>query len=358
MTLKYCTKCVMPETRPRITFNEGGVCNACQWHEIKKNKIDWDERNKHLEIICDKYRRNDGYWDCIVPASGGKDSTYIADKLLQLDMHPLTISFAPQIPSGIDWRNWKNFVYTGFDNILITPDSRQYRKYAKDWLIEAGLPRQPFVTGISTSIIRIAKEKNIDLIMFAENGEVEYGGQNESLERFSRDFLINIYYEGQHNQEKYGPFWKVPSKQDLDKIYVTWMSFFEDWEPEDHAKVAVHKYGLEMPVGGNIGTFTNYAQIGDPGQDLHMYLCFLKNCFGRCSADVSIEIRRGRLSREEGFKIVGELDGIFPLEYLDLYLDYFEMEKNDFFEVLDSFANTEYLEQTGRKERPWMLIEK
>jgi len=345
----------MPETRPRIEFNSEGICNACQWHE-KKKTIDWEGRQWDLEKLCDQFKKDDGYWDCIVPASGGKDSTYIADKLLQLGMHPLTVSFAPQIPSGIDWRNWQNFVQTGFDNILITPNSKQYRKYAKDWFIKHGLPRQPFVTGISTAIIRLAVEKQIKLIMYAENGEVEYGGADfEYLQRFNRRFLVDIYYEGQSDQEKFSPFWRVPSEKDLKDIYVTWMSFFEDWEPEDHAKVAVHKYGLEMPVGGNIGTFTNYAQIGDPGQDLHMYLCFVKNCFGRCSADASIEIRRGRLSRQEGIKIVNELDGLFPLEYLSLYCDYFEMSESEFWQVIDNLANKKYLRRSHLKEARWVL---
>lgn len=355
--MKRCLRCLMPESRPRMTFNEEGVCNACQWHEKKQKEINWDDQFNKLMTICNSYRREDGYWNCIVPASGGKDSTYIADVLLQLGMHPLTVSFAPQIPSGLDWRNWRNFVNTGFDNILITPDSKAYRKYAKDWLIRKGMPRQPFVTGISTAIIQTAKEKGIKLLMYAENGEAEYGGKSDYLQRFTRDFLVNCYYEGQEDQEQYGPWWRIPTDEDLKDIFVTWGSYFWDWDPERHAKVAVHKYGLEMPVGGEIGTFTNYAQLGDIGQDLHMFLCYLKFGIGRCQADVSIEIRRGRLNREEGVKIINELDGAFPLEYLDCYLDYFEMGKQDFLYVLDSFANRDLLKRSGDPARPWIFNE-
>lgn len=355
--IKYCTKCIMPSTRPRIEFDEDGVCNACQYHEEKQKRIDWQARRCLLEKICEEHKRFDGYWDCIVPASGGKDSTFIADYLKRkLKMNPLTVTFAPQIPSHLDWRNWRNFVWSGFDNVLVTPDSRAYRKYARDWFIQYGFPRQPFVVGISTAIIRLAVEKQIKLVVFAENGEVEYGGKSDAklLQRFDRKFLTEIYYEGQIDQEQYGPWWQIPSVEDLNDIYVTWMSYFVDWEPEDHARLAVHKYGLEMPVGGNIGTFTNYSQIGDPGQDLHMYLCFLKHCFGRCSADASIEIRRGRMTREQGIKVVQELDGIFPLEFLPLYLDYFEMTEPEFWAVIDKFANKEYLVKTDRKERRWI----
>ena len=352
-----CSRCLMPNSRPRITFDSQGVCNACQWHEEKQTKIDWNKRQKELEDICDLYRSKNGSWDCVVPASGGKDSTYVADKMLQLGMHPLTITFAPQIPSWLDRRNWENFVYTGFDNILITPNIHQYKLYAKDSLMEKGLPRQPFVTGISTAIIDIAHKYNIKFIMFAENGEIEYGGADtRDLKRFSNEFLVNFYYEGQNNQERYGQFWKVPSKEVLSDIFVTWLSHFEDWEPESHAKLAVSKYGLEMPVSGNIGTFTNYSQIGDPGQDLHMYLCFLKYGFGRCCSDVSIEIRRGRLDREEGLKIANKLDGIFPYEFIDLYLDYFNFKnEKEFWDVLDKHVNKDILEYIGKLTKPWRL---
>lgn len=353
-----CSNCLMVSTRPRISFNDKRVCNACQYHIEKQTKIDWNKRQKELEQLCDLYRSKDNTWDIIIPCSGGKDSTYVADKLLSLGMHPLTVSFAPQIPSWLDKRNWENFVYTGFDNILITPNVKQYKKYAKEYLIRYGLPRQPFVTGISTAIIDIANKFNIKFIMFAENGEIEYGGADtRELRRFSNEFLTIIYYEGQDDNEKYGQFWKVPTKEVLSNIFVTWLSYFEDWEPELHAKLAVSKYGMEMPVGGQIGTFTNYSQISDSTQDLHMYLAFLKFGFGRCCADASIEIRRGRLNRSEGLRIVNELDGAFPYEYLDLYLDYFEMNTVEFFNTLDKFTNKDILYKTNDPIYRWRLKE-
>ncbi|MFB5622941.1 MAG: hypothetical protein ACE5RH_03005, partial [Nitrosarchaeum sp.] len=121
-----CKNCLMVSYRPRITFNKDGVCNACQYHQEKQTKIDWNSRQEQLAKLCDQYRMNDGKWDVIVPASGGKDSTYIAHVLkTKFNMNPLTVTFAPQIPSWLDRRNWENFVYTGFDNILITPNMNQ-----------------------------------------------------------------------------------------------------------------------------------------------------------------------------------------------------------------------------------------
>ena len=156
--MKYCSRCIMPDSRPRASFKDG-ICNACLWHDFKRT-IDWGARWKKLEEICSKYRRHDGEYDCIIPISGGKDSSYIAKRFRDdLGMHPLTITFNHPIPSRIGWQNWLNLIYTGFSNRLITPDPRAYRMFARDSLISKGLPKQPFVCGISTSIIREAKKR-------------------------------------------------------------------------------------------------------------------------------------------------------------------------------------------------------
>ncbi len=356
LNMHYCHNCVNPSTRPRLTFDEKGWCNACLWYE-KKKVINWEERCEKLKILCDKHRRNDNYFDIICPVSGGKDGSYVAWKLKhEFGMHPLCITFAPQMQTWIGRQNLENFRQSGFDHILITPNADVYRTYAKKWFIDYGMPKQPFVTGISTALLQYAVKFDIPLIMYGEQGETEYGGDTrfQSLQKFDRDFLINIYYEGQ-NPSEYGSWWTLPD--DLDSIFATWWSLYYDWDPEVHAKLAVEKCGLQMLVGGSIGTFTNYSQLDDVLQDLHAYLMFLKYGFGRCTSDASIEIRRGRMTREQGVKTVNRLDGTFPLEYLDAYLDYFEMTRHEFWAVINKFVNGKILVKTRESERPWVLRE-
>lgn len=356
--MKWCVKCVTPDTRPRVEFDEHGVCNACL-HDDYKKTVDWEKRFNELGKICDKYRKNDGSFDIIVPVSGGKDSTYIAFQMRdKLKMNPLTITFQHPMPTQIGFRNWFNFINSGFSNILVTPDQRQYRKFARDQLIKRGMPKQPFVVGISAAIIKLAKKFDIKLICYAENGESEYGGKNKAglSERFTRGFLVDIYYEGQGNTGSYGPWWETPSNKDMQDLYITWWSNFENWDPEDHAVFAKKHAGMEMHVGGNIGTFTNYAQNEDRIQDLHCFLMFIKFGFGRCTSDASIEIRRGRMTREQGVEVVRKLDGQFPVEYLQSYLDYFEMTEKEFWGVIDSHANKHILHKTNNIEKPWVLM--
>ncbi len=355
--MKYCTKCVTPVSRPRVEFNEEGLCNACVWNEIKQKEIDWEARKAVFEKICSKYRGKEPF-DCIVPVSGGKDGSYVAHKVKhEYNMNPLCITFSPQIQTWIGRQNLDNFRQAGFNHILITPDAGVYRKYSKEWFIKKGMPKQPFVVGISTSVLRLASLLDIGLVIWGEQGEVEYGGESETtkLQRFTKEFLINYYYEGQKDSEKYGPWWRVPTQEQLDRIMSTWWSVYEDWDPDEHARIANKKCGLQMVVGGSIGTFTNASQLDDVMQDLHAYLMFVKFGFGRCTSDASIEIRRGRMTREEGVRVVNKLDGLFPLEYLDAYLDYFEMSESEFWDVINKFANKDLLIRTDKPERPWVL---
>lgn len=352
----YCTKCVTPSTRPRIQFDENGVCNACNWHERKQTEIDWFKKKREFEIILDKFR-DPFKFDCIVPCSGGKDSSYVAWKLKhEFAMNPLCITFKPQLQTWLGRQNLENFQASGFNHILITPDTDQYKKFARESFINDGMPKQPFVTGISTALLQYAAKFDIKLVVYGEQGEVEYGGtkETETLKRFDHDFLKNIYYEGQDPSE-YGPWWQMPSESDLNNVYATWWSLFEDWDSEHNARFAKEKCGLQMMVGGSIGTFTNYSQLDDILQDLHCYLMFVKYGFGRCTSDASIEIRRGRMTRDEGLKVVQKLDGQFPVEYLDVYLDYFEMTEKEFWQVIDSHVNKELLAKTGNAVMPYDL---
>jgi hypothetical protein len=208
--------------------------------------------------------------------------------------------------------------------------------------------------GISTALFQYALKFDIRLLVYGEQGEVEYGGRESTMElqKINRDFLINIYYEG-NDPSQYGSWWEIP--RDLRGLYATWWSLYEDWDPDEHARFAKEHTGLQMMVGGSIGTFTNASQLDDVFQDLHAYMQFVKFGFGRCTSDASIEIRRGRMTREQGVQVVRKLDGLFPLEYLDAFCDYLDVTEHEFWATVNKFANKEILKKTNRPERPWIL---
>lgn len=175
--MRRCKKCVMADTRPRIIFDEEGICSPCRHWEYKENVVDWDVRKKELEELCDKYRSKDGSYDCIIPVSGGKDSGYVAWKLKhEHDMHPLTVTFAGNKDTEIGQKNLKSLIDSGFDNILITPNGIVHKKLIRETFIGFGDPFLPFSYGVFSAPFRIAVQFNIPLIFYGEDGEAEYGG--------------------------------------------------------------------------------------------------------------------------------------------------------------------------------------
>jgi N-acetyl sugar amidotransferase len=350
--MQYCTRCLNPVTRPRITFNESGLCNACVHHDLKQN-TDWKKRKRDLKKILKTYRKKG--FDVIVPCSGGKDGSYVAWRLKNdYKMHPLCVTLVPQMPTEIGRVNLQNFINTGFDHITINPNPKEYRRLAKIGFIEEGQPKMPFVDGISTAIFQLAQSLDIPLIMYGEEGEKEYGGADDAETKITKKYLIDYYYSGK-DPSKYGTWWKLLSNKDIKKLYPTHWSKFEDWDPELHARFCSEKTGLQMSVGGQIGTLTNYAQLDDKLQDLHAFLMFCKFGFGRATSDACIEIRRGRMTREDGITFIKKLDGQFPVEYEQEYLDYFEMTKEEFWATIEKFVNWEILEKTGLPEKPYKV---
>jgi N-acetyl sugar amidotransferase len=320
--LKYCTKCWTPNTRPRITFNNEGVCNACQWAEEKK-KVNWDKRHKFLEELCDKYRGNGNSPDVIVPWSGGKDSIHVAYKMREIAMTPILATLIPHLETKIGKWN-RTHLCPDWEKVTINHDVELYRKFAKEAFVKHGRPKHPFVTGISSSILKFALKVNIPFIMYGEEGEQEYGGSSREKDRWSKPmdlkYLREFYYSG-HNPDEYGHIWKLPPFEQMKHLFSTQMSRFEDWRPSDHAHEAVLKGMRTNPVR-NIGTFTGTAQLSDKLQDLHAYMMFVKFGFGRCTSDVGIGIREGWVNRDsDGLEWIEAYDGEFPNGYLQEILE-------------------------------------
>ena len=314
----------MPESRPRITFNEEGVCNACQWSE-KKKSIDWRVRTKQFEWIT----QHNGIKEVLVPWSGGKDSIYVAYKMRELGLNPTLITVLPHMETSIGQWNRIN-TCKDFTKVEINLEEKKYRSLAKKYFIEQGRPKHPWECAISASVINYAYKNNFKLIMYGEEGEAEYGGSTSQLEKWAepvdKEYLMKYYWQGSLD-------WEIPD--DLSDIFFTQWSRFENWSPSKHGNFAVAK---GMRCGGrNIGTFTIESQLSDKLQDLHCYLMYLKFGFGRCTSDVSIAIREGWMDKVEGGELIDAYDGEFPMKYVDEYLDYFNMTSDEFFAVLGKF---------------------
>lgn len=352
---KFCAKCLAMSTRPRITFDARGVCSACQWAE-EKTLLDWNARETELTQLLDLHKGR-GQFDCLVPVSGGKDGTYVAYNLKhKYGMNPLCVTVSPPLALSLGEENLRAFRESGYDHISVSPDPEAMRIMNRVGLVQMGFPYFGWLTSIHTAILRVATAFNIDLIFYGEDGEVEYGGGAETKRQpiYSVDYQKKVYLEGgmtevlnQSGLSSRQRYWFEYPDLTGKEVTLTHWSYFENWDPYRNYLVAKEFGGLKESESTNAGTFTNFAQNDQALYELHAYLMFLKFGFGRANQDACIEIRRGAMDRQQAINLVSIFDGAFPEDFLQQYLQYFEMSESDFFATLDSFANKNLLAQVS-----------
>ncbi len=347
----YCKRCVTSNQRPRLMFNDQQICAACLYAEYKKKYIDWDKREKELENLCDRFRKNDGSWDVIVPGSGGKDSGYVAWYLKEkLEMHPLSVTWAPSIPTNIGRKNLYNFIQSGFDNIYGTPNGRIHRTFSRVSFEEFGDNFLPFIYGQINYPYQIASKFNIPLIFFGEDGDVEYGGSFERFNRSKLDYAYTVkskftslppeYWEKYGISKKGLKFYSSPSQEEITKkrIEAHYFGYFKNWSPEEHYEIAKQHLGFQPnPDGRSEGTYTDFASLDDKTDGFHYYMAFVKFGIGRATADASHQIRDEIITRDEGVDLVLQYDGEYPKLYEKEFLDYLEIDHQKLKEIIDKF---------------------
>ena len=201
LDVKFCTKCTMNNQRPSSTVEftqkenekkrtlaiaEDGICEACRYAE-KKKLICWEDRHKQLEELCDKYRRNDGRYDVVVPGSGGKDSVQAAHILkYKYNMNPILITWPPAIYTDIGRRNFDAWLNAGFANYTYNQNKKLHRFLTRNAFLNLGHPFQPFILGQKNLAPRLSVLLDIPLVIFGEN-EAEYGNAIEDNEKPTRD---------------------------------------------------------------------------------------------------------------------------------------------------------------------------
>lgn len=347
-------------TRPRITFDARGRCNACQWAE-RKAELDWTPRQLELESLLSPDRPARGPFDCLVPVSGGKDGSYVAYQIRETyGGRPLCVTVTPPLATQLGSQNLRRFADSGYDLIQVNPNAEAMRQLNRYGLIEMGFPYYGWLLAIHSAVIRTAEAFGIDLIFYGEDGEVEYGGDAATQDKPFYDFayISKIYLEGGLDKvwaasdlDPQDQFWfSFPSQNAFtSSLRITHWSYYEAWDPYRNYLVAKEYCGLIEANDTNTSTFTNFAQNDQELYALHTYLMYLKFGFGRATQDAGIEIRRGSMTREQGLNLVRMYDGQFPDANLSTYLDYFQMTRTEFEAALDRWVNKDlFVKENGR----------
>jgi N-acetyl sugar amidotransferase len=354
--LIYCTRCVMPNTKPDLSFDEEGVCNACRNLERRK-EVDWDARHKELLTILGRHRRSDGSnWDCIVPVSGGKDSTYQVTRMLQLGMTPLCITASTCDLSAIGRKNIENIKRLGVDHVEISPNPLVRAKLNRIGLTQVGDIAWPEHVSIFTIPVRVAVQFNVPLIIWGENSQNEYGGPAASIENnvLDRSWLEEfggllglrvsdlIGMEGIQAKDLIN--YTYPTNEELRRVGITglFLGYYIPWDGLSNMLVA-QAHGFRVYETTVEGTMLCYEKLDNHQHGIHDYFKFLKFGFGRATDHACLHIRRNRITRQDGLEAVRRLDGRFPWQYLGKSLEDIlrplDIGVDEFIRLCDKFTN-------------------
>lgn len=352
----YCSNCLYPDTKPDLRFDDAGICTACTAH-TQRAEVDWQQRRDQFLQIVDQYRSSDGSnYDCIVPVSGGKDSTYQVLRLIEVGMNPLCVTATTDSLSAIGRRNIDNIKNLGVDYIEVTTNPAVRRQINKLALTQIGDISWPEHVAIFTIPIRIAVQHGIRLIVWGENPQNEYGGPAaaSSGNTLSRSWLeefggllglrVSDLHEVGGIEKRHLIQYTYPADDELTRVGVTgiFLGYFFPWDGWTNAMIA-QAHGFETLPHLVEGSLANYENLDNHQTGIHDYFKFLKYGFGRATDIANNHIRRGRLSRADAVRMVARQDGQFPTTCLGKplaeTLAEIDMTLDEFLRVCDQFTN-------------------
>ncbi|ACR13373.1 conserved hypothetical protein [Teredinibacter turnerae T7901] len=382
--VQFCTRCNMSNQQPMssneyahgkdskkrtLAFDEHGVCHACRFNDLKESgEIDWAEREAGLQELCDRFRRNDGSYDCIVGGSGGKDSGMQAHLLkYKYGMNPLTVTWSPHLYTDIGWKNFQNWIHVGgFDNYLYTPNGKIHRLLTRNATINLMHPFQPFILGQKTFVAKMAVRFNIPLIFYGEMPG-EYGEQishktssyaarseNAESEGFSLDFLAgkdvrDVLLGGKPVGEYLDEgtalvdlMSYLPTDPDLLEkkgIEFKYLGYYKKWVPQEAYYYSVEHNGFEANPVRTEGTYSKYNSLDDKVDGFFYYTRWIKFGVGRAMMDSAQEIRNHHITRDEGQALMARFEGEYPARYESEFLDYISMSREELFDLMDKFRS-------------------
>lgn len=364
--MNYCNKCIMPDTRPDQYLNNEGICNACLSFDLQE-KIDWQKRKFELLKIIREKNLDKDKWNCVVPGSGGKDSTYQIIRAKELGLNPVFVTASTCDLSDVGRYNLENVKKIGFDVIEISNNSKVRAKINKIGLELLGDISWPEHVSIFTAPVKFALAYNIPIILWGENPQMEYGGPKDSLnnsildQKWMEEFggligfrvsdLIENYNFKKHELEIYD----YPSKEILEEKSITgiFLGFYERWDSLRNYEIS-KKNGFLGYENKLEGCYFDFEKIDNYQHGIHDYFKYLKFGFARATDQLSYMIRRNKITRENAINLAQKLEGKFPKSYmgksLEKILSKIGFTEKEFVNICDNFANKKIFktDQSGK----------
>ena len=361
--MKYCVNCITPATRPNIQFDANGVCNACTAH-AQKSQIDWSQRERAFSDVVSHARGRSKGYDCVIPVSGGKDSTWQVVKCQEYGLHPLAVTWRPPLRTEIGTQNLDNLIGLGVDHIDFQVNPKVEKKFLYQALLRYGSTAIPMHMAMFNIPLTLALRYDIPLVVWGENSADEYaGGGDENrghrldsrwIERYgvTQGTTAKDWVSEELTEQEMAPYFGPTDEQlEANDIRAVFLGYYFRWDPETSLQVA-RAHGFRPRGEGPKTGYYDYADIDDNFISIHHYLKWYKFGFTRTNDHLSLEIRNGRMTRARAVQVLLERGDETPREDIARFCDFVGITGRHFFEVIERFRNQAIWH---RRNGTWMI---
>lgn len=366
--MRYCKKCLQPDTRPGILFDEEQVCYACRYEESKVN-IDWEARERMLQKIADdakeEARNRNVAYDCVIGVSGGKDSTFQAVYAKErLGLHPLLVNCVPDELTEIGRANIDNLSKLGFDMISIRPNPHIAKRLARKTFLERGNVMAASEYCLWASAYIMAEKFNIPLIIQGENAALTLGAArnqeagDDAYSVVQLDTLRGGYASGLiQGEDDLGLddvyLYQIPNVESMKEkgIRAIFLQYYaKEWSQVGNAEFSVARgmIGRMSEKLEDMGRYRRFTALDTNLIFVNQMIKYLKFGFGFATDEACYDIREGRLTREEAIWYVEQYDGKCGQQYIEEVCNYLSITQEEFWNVVDKYVNKELFEKDSK----------
>lgn len=350
--IRWCSRCILPTTRPNLRLDAEGVCNACRAHETKPG-IDWRLRAGQLKDLVANVKRAARYngYDCLIPVSGGKDSTWQTVKCLELGLKPLAVTWKTPARTEIGRRNLENLVALGVDHIDWQVSPKVESRFMLKAFERFGSTAIPMHMALFNMPLTIAQRFSIPLVIWGENSAFEYGAADEADKGFRLDADWMRVYGVTHGtvaadwvdadlsaKDLAAYFGPTAGELEAASVRAIFLGYYLQWDPEETHRVA-KAHGFRAGIGGPRTGYYDFADIDDDFISIHHWMKWYKFGFTRLFDNLSLEIRNGRMTRERALQVVREVGDQTPRPDIAKFCAFAGIPESRFFEIAEKFRN-------------------
>lgn len=340
----------MPDTRPGLVIGNDGICNACK-NSGKKVEIDWKERESAFGKVVENAKKRSNGYDCLIPVSGGKDSTWQVIKCLRYGLNPLAVTWKTPARTPVGQENLDNLVNLGVDHIDYQINPEVEKKFMLKALKKYGSTAVPMHMALFNIPLKIAAKFDIPLVVWGENSAFEYGSEDESLTGFRLDSKWLKKFGVTHgttaedwvsedlSRKELTPYFGASDKELEDKdINAVFLGYYFEWDVETSLKIASEHGFKHRKEGPKVGLY-DFTDIDCDFISIHHYIKWYKFGFTRLFDNLTLEIRRGRMSREKALDILKEKGSQKPVDDINHFCAFADISENEFYEIIEGFRN-------------------